>query len=132
MASPVKKTKSKKNNAQVKNFVSENKQLVVFFALAVVAVIGFELNFLLKMESEKPFAVELATHITGQDKPCGAFNAWGVAAVGEDSLVVSDQGGRLIWFDRQGNYKAAVGKKGEGKDDFKDPSSVTADDKGNV
>lgn len=132
-----KKTLSKSKSASRKGPAGKgvkNKNMIIGgFILIVILVLGIEAANFLKVDSDKPFLVELALSISGKEKPCGQFSTWDAAAVGNGLLAVSDQiNGRIILFDRNGNYVKAWGKKGEGADDFKEPSSVTVDASGDI
>ncbi|HVZ80834.1 MAG TPA: NHL repeat-containing protein [bacterium] len=81
----------------------------------------------------KDYKVRSTLSISGATDSCGHFNAWGVASIGRDRILVVDQGGnRLLLFDRQGDCVKSWGKAGSGPGEFHEPSGATSDGKGHV
>jgi DNA-binding beta-propeller fold protein YncE len=84
-------------------------------------------------EAPKDWKVQLLAHITGEQQPCGAFVAWGVAPIGKNDVAVADnQHNRILIFDRKGKYLKTIGKSGAGPKEFHEPSGMVSDGKGQI
>ena len=106
-------------------------RVVLGVFLLALALLG-ALIFLLGPPSDRPFKVTLVSRVSGKLQACGTFDAWGATAPDGDLLVVSDHGGRLLWFDRSGRLIRTVGRKGKGPEDFLEPGGITSDPSGNI
>lgn len=135
-AAPAKKMAVTGGSKKVKGTDSaQNKTVLRVLIVAVVAVIlvyGMNL-FHGGGDVRKPFTVQPLLKISGEEKPCGHFTAWGIAPIGKDKFVVTDQeNSRLLIFDREGKFLRSIGKKGPKADEFQEPSGMAFDSKGNA
>ena len=103
--------------------------LLVFAAVALLVVLELA-NMVQRKAQDIDVQAQVVRQFSGGDKPCGDFGAWDVTSVGNDQIAVSDQTNeRVLFFDRQGNFLKAWGKKGTGPNDFTEISSITSDGK---
>lgn len=111
-----------------------NKSVIRILLAVVVVVCGIEAyNMFQGTEVPKDFKVQPLLKVVGEEKPCGHFTAWGIAPIGKDKFVVTDQENcRLLIFDRQGNFLKAIGKRGTGPTQFQEPSGMAWDTNGNA
>ncbi len=125
-------SKSKASAGSRKPGSKRSKPGFVWIILAaVVLLLFFEAKslFLKGMEAPNFIQVQSIGQFTGTGQDCGHFGAWDVAGLGKDKIVVTDaDGGRILFFDRSGKFLKAVGKKGDGPGEMKEPSGVAADD----
>jgi DNA-binding beta-propeller fold protein YncE len=123
-------SRKKKKGSSKRN---KPKILLAVFAVAALLIVLQIANSVKRGAQNIEVKAKVVSQFSGDDKACGNFGAWDVTSVGNDRIVVSDQAnGRLLFFDRQGNFLRSVGKKGEGKDDFKEICSLTCDNRENV
>ncbi|HEY5040118.1 MAG TPA: NHL repeat-containing protein, partial [bacterium] len=139
MASRKKKTSKGKREAAFSLGASseaagKNKGVVRILIMVVLVVGVFEaINLLRTGDTPKDFKVQTIQKVVGEEKPCGHFTAWGIAPVGKDKVLVTDQeNSRLLEFDRKGNFLKSWGKKGTGLKNFMEPSGMTSDNSGNA
>ncbi|HUO58678.1 MAG TPA: NHL repeat-containing protein [bacterium] len=108
--------------------------LIATGGLGLALLLGVELVRVLNAPRPDVFLpATLMGKFSGFNQPCGKFNAWDVAALGNDGYVVTDaENGRVLFFDKQGKFLKSWGKKGNGPEDLKEPSSVITDEAGNT
>jgi hypothetical protein len=128
---PKRRPSRKKKRAGSKR--AKSKILIAAFAVVALLIILQVANTVKRGAQNIEVKARIVRQFTGDEKDCGNFGAWDVITAGNNRIVVSDQAnGRLLFFDRQGEFLKAVGKKGEGKNDFKEICSLTSDNQGNV
>jgi hypothetical protein len=120
-------------NAPAPAPAGQNKSMVRVIIAIVVAVCVIEgFNLFHSDETPKTFKVQTLLNVSADNDACGHFNAWGVAPVGKDKVMVVDQeDNRVLVFDHQGNCLKSWGKSGVALKGFHEPSGLTSDDKGN-
>jgi len=106
----------------------------VLGALIVLALLAAEyFNYFSAPAVEKYLTAPLLAKFNGSEQACGKFSAWDAAPIGKDQMVLSDPlNGRILFFDKSGKYLKSFGKKGDGKDDLKEPSAIVSDDTGHI
>jgi sugar lactone lactonase YvrE len=127
--------KHRSSRDKEKTAVKRNKKKILWVVFVVVAFLAvLEIADIIQSRMRNiEVAAQVVLQFSGQDKPCGAFGAWDISAVGKDLIAVSDRSNaRILFFDRQGQFLKAVGKKGEGPDGFKENCAITSDGQGNV
>src|SRR5580658_6759654 len=116
--------------------ISQNKNkgiIRILIAIVLVVCVAESLNLSHGGDVPKPYKVQTLLNISSDSNACGHFNAWGVAPIGKDKIMVVDQeAGRLLVFDRKGNCVKSWGKTGDGPKEFHEPSGATWDDHGNA
>jgi len=136
--SPAKATVSRRSSGQAVMTpvpdANRNKNVIriLIFAVVVVAIVE-AMNLFHGGDVVKDYKVQSLIRVVGEEKPCGHFTAWGVAPIGKNDFVVTDQeNSRLLVFDREGNFIRSIGKKGTGPKEFQEPSGLTSDNNGNA
>jgi sugar lactone lactonase YvrE len=103
--------------------------------VAVYLVIFLAINYtaFLKGKLKRDLPAETISRFSGVEKPCGAFSAEGIAAVGTDKFAVVDSHAkRVLLFSRDNTLIKTWGKEGKGPTDFQSISNIKSDDQGNL
>jgi tripartite motif-containing protein 71 len=104
-------------------------KLMIGVILFLIAWEAFQLAPNIVFHS-KSFPVTQVAQITSATCSCGDFSTWGVASVGKDRFIVSEQNhNSLMLFDQHGKFIKSWGKIGAGSE-FHEPSGMTSDSRG--
>ena len=131
MASPktgIKSARKTSAKAQPPASSGKNKMMLWIGVLVLFAVIA-EVKMMNGPKESGAFTVQIASQFTGDDQPCGAFDAYDVVKVGADRLALSDRD-RILLFDLKGMFVKAVTQKQAGHPKFNELSNMSADTKG--
>jgi len=132
--------KTKPTSVSVANdepVVFENKSkanLVMAVILVLVVVLVFVWKFSQMANHDIPkLKTDLILKFDSNIKGAGTFIPWGAVAIGTDKIIVADnQGNRLIFFNRKGDFVKSIGTFGKSAGQFHEPSGMTTDDQGNA
>ena len=131
MASPKVKSKpARKMNAAAPPPAGSGKsKMMLWIGVLVLFVIVAEVKLMNGPKESGVFTVQIASQFSGDDQPCGAFDAYDVVKVGADRLALSDRN-RILLFDMKGTYVGGVNQKQAGLPKFNELSNMSADAKG--
>jgi len=128
-----KKSNPKSANAGEKAPLNLNKIMIRVLALVVISSLVWEALQTVGNKEVPKLKVSQVLKLDSNIKGVGTFVPWGAAAFLDGKIAVADnQGNRILLFDRAGNFVKSWGTPGARKDQFHEPSGMTADSQGHV
>jgi outer membrane protein assembly factor BamB len=85
-----------------------------------------------KVGEDRIFTVAKTLEFTGDNQPCGPFQAWDLLAMPEKIAISDQEHKRLLIFDLQGKWLSEIDSKQAGPPTFSEVSCLTDDAAGNL